>query len=56
MLFGLGAWEIALIVFFGLVLFGSSLPLVARNLGKTLTDVNKEVKTIREDLEDPTRK
>ncbi len=55
-MFGLGAWEIMLIVFFGILLFGSSLPLVARNLGKTLTEVNKEVKTIRDDLEDPTRK
>ena len=48
MIFGLGHYEILIILFVGLIVFGSTLPNVARNLARTFTGFKRGLKDIEE--------
>jgi len=49
----LGMWEIVIILFFALLLFGGKkLPELARGLGKGLRQFKEEVHGVKEDLND----
>lgn len=48
--FGLGMSEVLVLLAIGLLLFGKRLPDLARTLGKTVTDVRKELGGLEDDL------
>lgn len=50
-----GPWELAIIAFIALLLFGSRLPSVARSLGKGITEFKKGLKDDDEALPPATR-
>jgi sec-independent protein translocase protein TatA len=52
-MFGLGTAEIVVILVIGLLLFGNKLPSLARTLGATLSDLNREVRNLTEDTLSP---
>ncbi|MFN9952945.1 MAG: twin-arginine translocase TatA/TatE family subunit, partial [bacterium] len=49
-LFGLGTTELVIIGVIGLLLFGSRLPMVGRNIGKSITEFKKGMKDAGEEL------
>lgn len=48
-----GPWELAIIAFIALLLFGSRLPSVARSLGKGITEFKKGLKDNGDDGDKP---
>ncbi len=49
-MFGLSPWELALILGIGLLLFGSRLPSVGKNLGKGIVEFKKGLKGVEEEV------
>jgi sec-independent protein translocase protein TatA len=49
--FGLGIWELLIIAFIVLILFGTRLPNVMRSLGQGLVEFKKGVQGIEEEKE-----
>ena len=47
---GIGTWEIVLILVIALLLFGTRLPKVARSLGQGITEFKKGVKGVEDDV------
>ncbi len=43
-MFGMGVWELALILGIALLLFGSRLPQTMRSVGKSITEFKKGIK------------
>ena len=50
-LFNLGGMEWVIILVIGLLLFGSRLPSVGRNIGKSITEFKKGMKDAQEDIQ-----
>ncbi|MFO0831025.1 MAG: twin-arginine translocase TatA/TatE family subunit [Phycisphaerales bacterium] len=49
--FNLSAWELLLILGIGLLLFGSRLPSVGRNLGKGIVEFKKGLKGVEDEVD-----
>jgi sec-independent protein translocase protein TatA len=49
--FNLSGWELLLILGIGLLLFGSRLPTVGRNLGKGIVEFKKGLKGVTDEVE-----
>jgi len=49
-MFGLGGWEIAIVIGVGVLLFGSQLPSVARNIGRTIPSLKKGMQEVQEEI------
>jgi sec-independent protein translocase protein TatA len=49
-IFGLGTTELLVIGVIGLLVFGSRLPMVGRNIGKSITEFKKGMKDAGEEL------
>lgn len=49
-IFGLGTTELLVIGVIGLLLFGSRLPMVGRNIGKSITEFKKGMKDASDEL------
>ena len=49
-IFGLGTTELLVIGVIGLLLFGSRLPMVGRNIGKSITEFKKGMKDASEEM------
>jgi sec-independent protein translocase protein TatA len=49
--FNLSGWELLLILGIGLLLFGSRLPAVGRNLGKGIVEFKKGIKGVTDEVE-----
>jgi sec-independent protein translocase protein TatA len=49
-IFGLGTTELLVIGVIGLLIFGSRLPMVGRNIGKSITEFKKGMKDAGEEL------
>ena len=47
---GLGMAEVVVILFIGMLLFGSQLPNVARSLGKSVSAFRREASALTDDL------
>ncbi len=47
---GLGMAEVVVILFIGMLLFGSQLPGVARSLGKSVSAFRREANDLRDDI------
>ena len=43
-MFGMGTWELALILGIGLLLFGNRLPQTMRSVGKSVTEFKKGIR------------
>jgi sec-independent protein translocase protein TatA len=50
-LFNLGGMEWVIILVIGLLLFGSRLPTVGRNIGKSITEFKKGMKEAQDDIQ-----
>ena len=51
-LFGLpGGWELVVIAFFGLLLFGKRLPEVGKSLGRSIVEFRKGLRGVEEEIE-----
>lgn len=48
----LSPWHLAIILFFGLLIFGKRLPEVGRGLGRSIVEFKKGLKGIEDDAED----
>jgi sec-independent protein translocase protein TatA len=53
--FNLSGWELLLILGIGLLLFGSRLPMVGRNLGKGIVEFKKGIKGVTDEVEGASR-
>ena len=53
--FGIGPWEWVVIIFLGLLIFGSRLPDVGKNLGRSIIDFKKGLQGVDDDVKDATR-
>ena len=51
MFFGLGPWEILIVCFIVLLLFGKRVPGVMRSVGKSIVEFKKGVQGTEEDVE-----
>ncbi len=51
-MFGLGAWEIAIIASIAVLLFGSSLPKVARQLGSVIPQFKRGIRDVENEIHD----
>ncbi|HYF13810.1 MAG TPA: twin-arginine translocase TatA/TatE family subunit [Phycisphaerales bacterium] len=49
---GLSAWEIGLILLAGILLFGSRLPSVGKNLGRGIVEFKKGLKGVQDEIEE----
>lgn len=49
-IFGLGTTELLVIGVIGLLIFGSRLPMVGRNIGKSITEFKKGIKDAGEEI------
>ncbi len=49
--FGLGPWEIAVILVVGLLIFGNRLPDVGRSLGKSIVEFKKGIKGVENEID-----
>lgn len=47
---GINSWELWIILAIALLLFGSRLPSLARNFGKSITEFKKGVKDVKDDV------
>lgn len=55
--FGLpGGWELMLVGFVALLMFGNRLPSVMRSLGKSVTEFKKGVQGVEDEIDDIGRK
>jgi sec-independent protein translocase protein TatA len=54
-MFGLGAPEVLLLLFIGLLLFGKRLPDLARSVGRTFVEVRKGVQSVDDELQSAAR-
>ena len=51
-MFGIGPWELAIVLAILLLLFGGSrLPEIAKSMGKSITEFKRGVKGIEDDVE-----
>ena len=50
-MFGLGPWEIAIVVTVALLVFGNRLPEVGRNLARTIGSFRRGLHDVQDDLE-----
>lgn len=50
-MFGLGGWEIGVLLLLGLLLFGRRLPEVGKNLGKGIVEFKKGIKGVEDEIE-----
>ena len=48
--FNLTTPEIVIIAVVGLILFGGSLPMIAKNLGKSVVEFKKGIKDVKDDI------
>ncbi len=55
-MFGLGTWEILVVLIVLLLLFGSRLPSVMRGLGKSVTEFKRGMNEITDEPEPPQRR
>ncbi len=55
-MFGLGTWELIVILALGLLLFGRRLPDVGRSLGKGIIEFKKGLKGIEDEVDTVDRK
>ena len=51
-----GGWELLIVAFIVLLLFGKRLPGVMRSMGKSIVEFKKGVKGIEDDVENEDRK
>ena len=51
MFFGLGPWEILIVCFIVLLLFGKRVPGIMHSIGKSIVEFKKGVRGIDEDVE-----
>ncbi len=51
-MFGLGHMEIAIVLIVGVLLFGSQLPKVARNLGQAIPSFKKGIKEVESEVKE----
>jgi sec-independent protein translocase protein TatA len=49
--FGLGGWEILILIVLGVLLFGRKLPEVGRSLGKGIVEFKKGLKGLEDEVE-----
>lgn len=54
-MFGLGTWELLILLALGLLLFGRRLPEVGRSLGKGIVEFKKGIRGIEDEVEQGTR-
>ena len=50
-MFGIGHWELLIVLVIALVLFGHRLPSMMRSLGKSVTEFKKGVQGVEEDAD-----
>lgn len=51
-MFGINQWEMLVVLFIALLLFGKRLPEVARSMGKGITEFKKGMRGFEEELRD----
>lgn len=49
--FGVGQWEIFVVLLIALLLFGSRLPSVMRSLGKSVTEFKKGLREVEDEVD-----
>lgn len=54
-MFGLGTWELLILLALGLLLFGRRLPEVGRSLGKGIVEFKKGIRGIEDEVDQGTR-
>jgi sec-independent protein translocase protein TatA len=54
-MFGINQWEMLVVLFVALLLFGKRLPEVARSMGKGITEFKKGMRGFEEELRDDSR-
>jgi sec-independent protein translocase protein TatA len=54
-MFGINQWEMLVVLFIALLLFGKRLPEVARSMGKGITEFKKGMRGFEEEVRDDSR-
>ena len=54
-MFGINQWEMLVVLFVALLLFGKRLPEVARSMGKGITEFKKGMRGFEEELRDESK-